>query len=92
MKKTELFEQRKNMIREMIYDEEYIPMKLKEMADLMGVPHTERQELKEVMDALVEEGSVELTARGKYIKPEHRNLVGIFSGHPRGFGFVTVSG
>ena len=92
MKKTELFEQRKNMIREMIYDEEYIPMKLKEMAYLMGVPHTERQELKEVMDALVEEGSVELTARGKYIKPEHRNLVGIFSGHPRGFGFVTVPG
>lgn len=92
MNEKELFEQRKQSIKDMIYDELYVPMKLKEMAYLLGVPSKDRQAFKDVMDALVEEGSVELTSRGKYIKPQNRNLTGIFSSHPRGFGFVTVEG
>ena len=80
------------MIRDMIYDESYIPLKLKELAFLMDVPKEDRGELKEVMDALVEDGSVVCTARGKYIRPENRNLEGLFTRHPRGFGFVTVPG
>ena len=87
-----IFEQRKNTIREMIYDENYIPLKFKEMAYLMDVPQKDREKLKEVLDALLAEGSVELTAKGKYIKPERQNLIGIFTAHPRGFGFVTVEG
>ena len=39
-----LFEQRKESIRNMIYDEEYIPLKFKEMAYLMNVPHKEKAE------------------------------------------------
>ena len=35
MKDRLLFEQRKNSIRDMIYDPNYIPLKLKEMAYLM---------------------------------------------------------
>lgn len=65
MKDRLLFEQRKNSIRDMIYDPNYIPLKLKEMAYLMDVPHKDRGALKEVMDALVADGSVELTARGQ---------------------------
>ena len=87
-----LFEQRKNTIREMIYDENYIPLKLKEMAYLMDVPQKDREKLKEILDALLVDGSVELTAKGKYIKPEKQNLIGTFTSHPRGFGFVTVEG
>ena len=87
-----IFEQRKNTIRDMIYDENYIPLKFKEMAYLMDVPQKDREKLKEVLDALLAEGSVELTAKGKYIKPERQNLIGIFTAHPRGFGFVTVEG
>ena len=87
-----IFEQRKNTIREMIYDENYIPLKFKEMAYLMDVPQKDREKLKEVLDALLAEGSVELTAKGKYIKPERQNLIGTFTAHPRGFGFVTVEG
>ena len=37
MKDKLLFEQRKNSIRDMIYDPDYIPLKLKEMAYLMDV-------------------------------------------------------
>lgn len=87
-----IFEQRKNTIRDMIYDENYIPLKFKEMAYLMDVPQKDREKLKEVLDALLAEGSVELTAKGKYIKPERQNLIGIFTAHPKGFGFVTVEG
>ena len=87
-----IFEQRKNTIRDMIYDENYIPLKFKEMAYLMDVPQKDREKLKEVLDALLAEGSVELTAKGKYIKPERQNLIGTFTAHPRGFGFVTVEG
>ena len=92
MKDKLLFEQRKNSIRDMIYDPDYIPLKLKEMAYLMDVPHKDRGALKEVMDALVADGSVELTARGKYIKPENHNITGVFTANARGFGFVTVEG
>lgn len=87
-----LFEQRKESIRNMIYDEEYIPLKFKEMAYLMNVPHKEKEKLKEVLDALLADGSVELTARGKYVKAENENLTGVFTAHPRGFGFVSVEG
>ena len=66
MKDRLLFEQRKNSIRDMIYDPNYIPLKLKEMAYLMDVPHKDRGALKEVMDALVADGSVELTQRQVY--------------------------
>ena len=49
MKDRLLFEQRKNSIRDMIYDPNYIPLKLKEMAYLMDVPHKDRGALKEVI-------------------------------------------
>ena len=58
----------------------------------MDVPHKDRGALKEVMDALVADGSVELTARGKYIKPENQNVTGVFTANARGFGFVTAEG
>ena len=38
------------------------------------------------------DGSVELTARGKYIRPQNENLTGVFTAHPKGFGFVCVEG
>ena len=84
MEDRTIFEQRKEMIRNMIYDEEYIPLKFKEMAYLMNVPHNDREELKEVLDALISEGSVELTARGKYVRAGKDSLVGVFTAHPRG--------
>lgn len=92
MEDKNLFEQRKENIRNMIYDEEYIPLKFKEIAYLMNVPHKEKEKLREVLDALVEEGSVDLTARGKYVKADKDSLIGVFTAHPRGFGFVTVEG
>lgn len=43
-------------------------------------------------DALVAEGKVEVSSKGKYMKSEGKFLTGVFAAHPRGFGFVTVEG
>ena len=89
---NELFEQRKRMIYDFICDELYVPMKLKELAILMQVPKRDRAELTRVMDALIEDGKVELTKKGKYIKSEKKYETGVFTSHPKGFGFVTIEG
>ena len=60
------------MIYDFICDDLYVPMKLKELAILMQVPKRDRAELTRVMDALVEDGKVELTKKGKYIKSEKK--------------------
>ena len=87
-----LFEQRKNAVRQIIYEENYVPLKLKEFAFVLEVPKEDREELRQVLQALVDEGTVELTARGKYVKPSNRRAEGIFTRNQRGFGFVTVEG
>ena len=46
----------------------------------------------EVLDALVAEGRIGVSKKGKYGKAETFSVNGIFSGHPKGFGFVTVEG
>ena len=86
------FEKRKKIIYEFICDDIYVPMKLKELAVLLQVPREQKKELKEIMDALVEEGKVCISKKGKYCKGEAKRLNGIYHAHPRGFGFVTVEG
>lgn len=88
----ELLEQRKKSMLALVEDPTYVPMKLKELAMLLNIPREQRDELKEVMDALVAEGKVGLSKRGKYGKPEAFSLVGTFSGTAKGFGFVTIEG
>lgn len=88
----ELLKQRKEMMLQLIQDPTYVPMKLKELAMLLDVPRERRDELKEVMDALVAEGKVGLSKRGKYGKPEAFALIGTFTGNAKGFGFVTIEG
>lgn len=87
-----ILQERKKTIYEFICDDLYIPMKAKEMAMVLGVPKDRRQELMEVLDALVADGKIEVSSRGKYAKSEGKFLTGVFSAHPRGFGFVSVEG
>lgn len=92
MKAEEQFERRKKVLYDMICDKQYTPMKIKEIATLLQVSKENRQELKDVLDALIVEGKVELTTKGKYRKATARLLKGQFIAHPRGFGFVEVEG
>lgn len=88
----EILQERKKMIYEFICDELYVPMKAKEMAMVLGVPKNQRQELQEVLDALIADGKIEVSSRGKYTKSEGKFLTGVFTAHPKGFGFVSVEG
>ena len=90
--RRELLEERKQTVYGLICDEFYVPMKAKEMAILMNVPKAQRHELQEVLDALVAEGKIEVSSKGKYTKGTSPNLTGVFTAHARGFGFVTIEG
>lgn len=88
----ELLNERKKMLMAVINDPTYVPMKIKELGMLLNIPKHQRDDLKEVMDALVAEGKVGISKKGKYGKPETFSQTGMFCGHPKGFGFVTVEG
>lgn len=90
--KQEVLQERKDMIYQFVCDELYVPMKAKEIAAVLNVPKAQRSELQEVLNALLADGKIEVSAKGKYTKSEGKFLVGEFTAHPRGFGFVTVEG
>ncbi len=89
---NDLLLQRKEMLKKLVRDPAYVPMKTKEIAMLLNIPKEQRGELKEVLDMLVAEGAVGISKKGRYGKPEIFSVTGLFSGHPKGFGFVTVEG
>ena len=88
----EVLQKRKKVIYEFICDEFYIPMKAKEMAAVLGVSKPQRGELMEVLEDLIADGKIEVTSKGKYVKSTGKFLVGTFTAHQRGFGFVTIEG
>jgi ribonuclease R len=86
----EKFQERKQTIYALICDELYVPMKIKEIAILLDIPKSERPQLQEVLDALVAEGKVEVSKKGKYSKAQAKIVTGVFESNPRGFGFVRL--
>ncbi len=88
----DLMGERKEHLLSVMKDPAYVPMKQKELAMLLNVPKGLREELNQVLDALVAEGSVVMSKRGKYSIPQATVTVGIFSGNDKGFGFVAVEG
>ena len=89
----EQLEKRKKLIAELILENEfYVPMKTKEIAILLQIPKSQRGELQEVLDSLVSDGTIGVSKKGKYGKPDNTAVVGIFTSTRRGFGFVTVDG
>ena len=87
-----LMEERKQMLLTLMKDPTYVPMKLKELAMLLGVPKEQRKDLEEVLNELVASGQVGISKKGQYARSEVFAQTGIFSAHHRGFGFVTIEG
>lgn len=84
----ETFERRKKVIYDFMKDDLYTPMKIKEIAIVLQIPREQRDGLKEVLDALVEEGKITLSKRGKYSAGRAEHQKGVFQANVRGFGFV----
>ena len=75
----DIFKQRRQMLADMILNNElYVPMKAKEIAMLRDIPKAKRSELMEVLDSLVADGTIGVSKKGKYMKPENVALVGTF--------------
>lgn len=84
--------EKKKKVLQVINDKHYKPLKQKELAFLFQVPQEEREEFREILAELVKEGKVLLTKRGKYQSLSEVTKIGKFTGHQKGFGFVTVEG
>ena len=86
------YEQRKKMIYDFMCNNMYVPMKIKELAIVLGVKKEQRPELEAILADLMAEGRIECSKRGKYSKSEIKKMTGTFTAHPKGFGFVSVEG
>ena len=86
----DLLEKRKRLICELVEDEKYVPMKEKELAIFMQVKPEDRRELKRILEELLEEGKIEQTKRGRYVRAEKKLLraVGLYQSSEN-FGFVV---
>ena len=89
-KMSQTFEKRKKVIYDLICDDLYVPMKFRELAMLLQIPREQRDELREVLEALAADGKICLSKRGKYCKGEAKHLTGVYHGNLRGFGFVVT--
>ena len=92
MEEKELYLERKEKVKDVIYSPEYKPMKYKELAFLFQLTEDEKPVLSQILNELTEEGRIVKTPRGKYQRLDAGILCGTFTGNNRGFGFVTVEG
>lgn len=83
-------EDRKKLIFDMVSDEGYKSMKIREMAIFLNVPKKQRSDFHLVIEALVKEGKIVVAPNGKIILPEDHVKTGQFMGTRRGFGFVRI--
>lgn len=64
--KKDILKKRKKVICDVMNCKEYQPMRAKELAVLLQIPAGKRKDLHQVLDALLEEGRIEISKRGKY--------------------------
>lgn len=86
------YEQRKKMIYDFMCDDMYVPMKIKELAIVLGVKKDQRPQLEQILNELMTEGRIVCSKRGKFSKSEEKKITGTFQAHLKGFGFVSVEG
>lgn len=86
------FEERKKIIYDLTHESFYVPMKEKELAIMLQVMPEDRPEFKQVLEALLAEGSLQITKRGRYEPVKETLLIGTFVGNAKGFGFVEIEG
>ena len=78
---------KENLILDFMKHKEYIPMKAKELAVIFDVHNEEKEELKQILKKLEQEGKIIKNRRKRYSINEIKTLVGTFK-NSRNFGFV----
>ncbi len=81
---------RKDKLLAFINDENYVPMRKKDIATIMGVPAKDMPQLEHLLDTLLDSGKIVLTAKNKYMPATpDEYATGILRCNDRGFGFVA---
>lgn len=82
---------KKSKILEFIKDKEYVPMKKKEMAQVLMVPKEEILELEKILNELESEYKIRKNRKNKYILMDDKYIQGEFQANQKGFGFVKIN-
>ena len=78
---------REDLILDFMKQKEYVPMKAKELASIFDVHNEEKEELKQILKKLEQDGKITKNRRNRYSLNETKTLVGTFK-NSRNFGFV----
>lgn len=81
---------KKELIWNFICDKNYVPMKKKEMAQILMVPKEEERELQFVLDQLEREYKIRKNRKNQYIIMDEPYFQGVYNRHQKGFGFVIL--
>ena len=82
----------KEIILNLMKTENYVPMKAKEMAFILGVPKQKYSEFRELLDELENEFKIQQTKKGKYmLVDESIYKTGVLRLNQKGFGFVKIN-
>ena len=88
----DLFNERKEKIYKFFNDDNYKPMKFKEITSVLCIPREDKEEFRKVLEELLSEGKVTIDTKGRYKATAGELKVGTFCGTQKGFGFVVVEG
>lgn len=83
---------RKEIILEFMKDENYTPMKAKEMAMILGVPKKQYNKFTEVLKELEENYKIVKNKKNRYRIIGENFVEGIYRKNQKGFGFVKIEG
>ena len=86
-------EEQKEKVLAFIEDENYVPMKAKEIADLMCVPKEDYSDFIQILKELTDEYKICVNRKSKYSPIRNTNYKrGIIRINEKGFGFVKIEG
>ncbi len=81
---------KQNIILEFMKDENYSPMKAKEIAMILGVPKKEYNKFSEILKSLEEDFKIVKNKKNRYRLIGENYKEGIYRKNQKGFGFVKI--
>ena len=81
---------REEIILNLMKDDDYVPMKAKELAMIMRVPKNEYGDFLEVLGNLELEMKIQKNRKNRYRLVEKTYYDGIYRKNQKGFGFVRL--
>ena len=84
-------ESKEDIIINLLKDENYVPMKAKEIAVILNVPKNEYQDFRKILDNLVSDCKIEVNRKSRYKLVDSTKFIsGVYSANSKGFGFVKI--